>query len=228
MPCPGAGTKRSGSSTAAGLGLAPEPLQPGAREHDRVAGPRPGRRACAGGCRRCRGSPPPRGPRGRRAAAPARRMLLVPTRAPGRSSVEPSGSAEDVLGRRARRGAEQREPVGQLAGNVLGGVHREVDLARGQRRLELCAPSGTCPSRARARGHPIPAGERSGRSRSRRAGRSPIGRRSARPVPARARCAAFRSASAGRAAPGAGRTPHGGRAQPRRRRTVRSRAGSSR
>ncbi len=50
--------------------------------------------------------------------------------------------AQHVLGRRARWRAQQRQTIRQLGGDVLGGVHREVDLPSAQRALQLVHPAG--------------------------------------------------------------------------------------
>ena len=188
MPWPGAGTNSSGRARAPSS-LAPEPLQPGAREHDRVEARRR-RRACAAACRRCRASPTTsRSSRAARSCA-ARRRLLVPTRAPGGSAPSRPGAAEHVLGApRApgRRAARARRA--SSAGDVLGGVHREVDLAVERAPPRARATQRDLSSRAAPRS---PLGRASGRSR-RAAERL---RRPARPARARARCAGCRSASA--------------------------------
>ena len=49
--------------------------------------------------------------------------------------------AEHVLGSRADGDADQLQPVGQLAGDVLGGVHGQIDLPAGERVLELGDPA---------------------------------------------------------------------------------------
>ena len=139
---------------AADLGVSPQSLQPGAREHDRVElflgvrqlaqarvdvaadahhvqilarGPQLGEAADAAG-----------------AHARARAQLLEGRR-----------PAEDVLAGRPRRGAVQRQAAGELAGDVLGRVHRQVDLPREQGALELAHPAGLVARVGVARDRPL-------------------------------------------------------------------------
>ncbi len=130
----------------ADLGLAAEPLQPGAREHDRVE-------ALAGSASlRRRVSTLPRIATTSRSSRAARSCAAPPRccssdRAPGASVASAAGAAQHVRGGRARGRAEQREPSAELAGHVLGRVHGEVDLAAQQRAPRARTPSATCPRR---------------------------------------------------------------------------------
>jgi hypothetical protein len=57
--------------------------------------------------------------------------------------VEVTGRAqqEDVVRRRALGRGDDRAPLGQLAGHVLGGMHGQIDLARDERRLDGVDPA---------------------------------------------------------------------------------------
>ena len=165
VPWPGAGTKRAGSSTRADLGLAAQALQAGAGEHDRVeAARRRARRACAGGVStlprsahhlEVRRAPRAAGRRGAGCSSRRARRALQPVR------VAPAPQRTSSAAARARR-AQQREPVGQLARDVLGGVHREVDLAGGSASSTRATQRDLSPPRPRRSRSPL--GRRSGTS----------------------------------------------------------------
>ena len=77
-----------------------------------------------------------------------RRSALVPTRAPSRTwsrwrSPISTSSASARAG-----GGDDRGALGQLAGHVLGRVHREVDVPGQQRRLERAGPARLVAARA--------------------------------------------------------------------------------
>ena len=152
--CPGPAPARSrrASSSRAGLRLAAEPSQAGERQHDRVVVA--ARRACAGACRRC--------PRSGvdLEVGPDREQLRAPAQARRPDASRPVGKAVErrradqrvarVLGPRHRGDRESRR---QLARDVLGAVHREVDLAARAARPRSPSRSGTC-RRSRRRDRP--------------------------------------------------------------------------
>ncbi len=58
-----------------------------------------------------------------------------------RQGVEVGSAAEHILDGRTRGRPQQLQAVGELAGEVLGGVHREIDLAGEQRVLDRVDPA---------------------------------------------------------------------------------------
>jgi hypothetical protein len=73
--------------------------------------------------------------------------------------LQSASSAQHVLGASARWRPEQRESLCQLDGNVLGGVHRKVDLAGAQGVLELGHPAGLVRRVSGRVGLRVPAGD---------------------------------------------------------------------
>ena len=191
-PWPGAGTKRRGSSTRARLVVAPEPPQPGEREHDRVVVAR--RRACAGGCRRCRAASLDL------EVGPHREQLRAPAQAGRADATRPRGSASSD--------AAPTERVARVLGRRHGGdleARRAARPARpwrcgprGRRRRASSASSisltkrDLSPSAAAPRSPDVMIGTSSTPASRRRAARRPP----RAPGPARARCPACRSAAA--------------------------------
>ena len=172
QPWPGAGVISSMLEAKGDLDVAPEPAEAGGwRGRSRRSRPSASLRA---GCRRCRAA---RRSRGRGAAASScerRRRLEVPTRAPSaRSSSEPASPMKASVGSSRAGHADERQPLGQLAREVLGRVHAEVDLAGEQRLARPRARSAPCRRRRRRRYAPRPSRRRRARRRRSRPGRAP-------------------------------------------------------
>ena len=144
MPWPGAGTQASSGSARRDPAAEAEPPQPAAASTARRTRRRP---ACAGACRRCRGSARNVAPgstrRQLRDAADAaradrrraRRARRAPTR--GRRPDDAAGSTSASRGSSRGSVAAMSRPVGQHRRHVLGAVHREVDVAVEQRVFDL-------------------------------------------------------------------------------------------
>ncbi len=124
----------------------PEPLEPRDRQHERVALSLA--RACAGGCRRCRGPGRSSGPVAGASSCAARRRLLVPTRAPARQRLE--------RGRAADRVAGDRHAAGSRPARVRPGSPPERPSRSGRRRRSrrpaahapALRPTATCRRRS--------------------------------------------------------------------------------
>ena len=143
----GGGDEARGVEHRGDLGLAAEALQAGAGEHERVeaALAELAQARVDVAAHRHHLQVLARGPQLRGAAHAAGAHAR-----PGGQLLQAGGAAQHVLGRRARRRAEQRQTLGQLAGDVLGGVHREVDLPAANARSssftqrDLSPPAAPC------------------------------------------------------------------------------------